>query len=217
MIRTLLELLGNFYASNDLNNFEAIARNIHSTVPGDLVSLQFLGLAYYRTGRIADAIRIFDKATHRKNATRAHLTENPADEQPVDEPKATLSCLESSRNNPDMAQVWFDLGTALQELGKHEQAIAAFQTAIASRPQFTEAMLASGQAALAIGNLPLAEDYFSRLRTLQPNNGKAYLGLGMVFRKQRDFATAHACLVRARLLLSGPLGITSLKSSRQSG
>lgn len=213
MIRTLLELLGNFYASNDLTNFEAIARNIHSAVPGDLVSLQFLGLAYYRTGRIADAIRIFDKATHRKKSARAHQTENPAIEQPVKEHAVTHSCLES----PDLAQVWFDLGTALQELGKHGQAIAAFQTAIASRSPFPEAMLASGQAALAIGNLPLAEDFFSRLRALQPNNGKAYLGLGMVFRKRRDFATAHACLVRARVLLNGPLGIASLKFSRHSG
>ena len=46
MIRTLVDLLGTFYASNDLSNFEFIARSIYSSVPGETVSLQFLGLAY---------------------------------------------------------------------------------------------------------------------------------------------------------------------------
>jgi len=49
MISTLVNLLGAYYESNDFAKVEAIAKTIHRAVPGDEVSLKFLGLAYYRT------------------------------------------------------------------------------------------------------------------------------------------------------------------------
>ena len=66
MIGTLVDLLGNFYVDNDLTHFETIARTLHASVPEDLVSLQFLGLAFYRTGRIDEAVSIFDKVVRRR-------------------------------------------------------------------------------------------------------------------------------------------------------
>jgi Flp pilus assembly protein TadD len=72
-------------------------------------------------------------------------------------------------------------------------------------------MLAIGQTALHTGDLISAEDGFSRLRAAQPNNGEAYRGLGQIYRKRRDFATARACFARLRVLRQG---IDSLRRRR---
>jgi len=49
------------------------------------------------------------------------------------------------------------------------------------------------------------------LRELQPNNDQVYLGLARVYRKRRDFVTARACFIRARLLRGNGAGIDNLK------
>lgn len=214
MISTLVDLLGNFYARNDFTNFEAIARSLLAAIPNDQVSLQFLGLVYYRTGRITDAIQIFEKVVRRrKPAPEAELNIGEAVLSPGDS-AAAVCYQEATRDRPDLAPAWYDLGAALLELGKHEQAIPAFRSALMAQPECAQTLLALGQTALRIGDLVTAEDSFSRLRALQPNNSEAYCGLGQIYRKRRDFATARACFVRVRLLRDG---IDNLSSRHCSG
>jgi Flp pilus assembly protein TadD len=208
MISTLVDLLGNFYISNDFTNVEAIARSIHAAIPSDQVSLQFLGLVYYRTGRVKEAIRVFNKVLgRRKPAPQKDLSQGDS--------AAAVCYREATRHNPDLAQVWYDLGATLLNLRKVELALPAFRNALIARPDFTPALLAVGGAALRVGDIATAKDGFSRLRELQPNNGKAYSGLGQVYRKCRDFATARACFVRARMLRDGCANIDNLTSSRR--
>ena len=197
MISTLVELLGNFYANNDFTNFEAVSRGLLAAIPNDTVSLQFLGLVYYRTGRINDAIRLFDKVV----PTLKNPAEKPRVDSPVDGDSAVAECYqEATRQSHDLAQAWYDLGLALVDLNKHEQAIPAFRSALTARPVFPQAMLAIGQAALRVDDLATAEAGFSHLRVQQPNNAEAYLGLGRVSRQRRDFSTARGYYRCARML-----------------
>jgi len=211
MLSTLVDLLGNFYVSNDLPNFEAIARSIHAAVPGDQVSLQFLGLAYYRTGRVKDAIRIFDRVVRRRKPTHElERRQGPRDDS------ATAACYrEATRHCPELAQAWYDLGMVLQDLGKYEQAIPAYRSALIAQPKFPQALLAMGRAALHVDDLTAAEDGFSHLRALQPNNDEAYRGLGQIYRKRRDFATARACFVRVRMLRKGIDNLANHRCSKK--
>lgn len=205
MISTLVELLGDFYARNDFANFEAIARSLLATIPNDQVALQFLGLVYYRTGRVDDAIEVFEQV-QRQPA--------PSDKPPTDADSAAEVCYqEATRHNPKLAKTWYDVGTTLLALGKLKQAVRAFRSALSAQPQSTQAMLAVGQTALRVDDLAAAEEGFSRLRELQPNNAEAYRGLGQLYRKRRDFATARACLNRMRILLRG---LDSLRGKRRS-
>jgi len=198
MIGALVDLLGNYYVSKDYSNVEAIARGILAAVPEDQVSLQFLGLAYYRTGRTEDAIGIFDQVARQRKA-EDEIEWKPGDAYLQHDDYAAAACYqEATRHNPDLALAWYDLGTALHELGKFEQAILAFRSALIAQPEYPQAMLAMGRTALHVDDLTAAEDGFSRLRTLQPDNGAAYHGLGQVYRKRRDFAAARACFARAR-------------------
>lgn len=213
MISTLVDLLANFYARNDYANFEAIARSLLNAIPNDQVSLQFLGLAYYRTGRVKDATRIFDKVIRRRKPSRVETHMDDVELSRVDH-AATACYQEATRHSPELARAWYDLGTALSELGKYEQAIPAFRSSLIAQPESTQAMLALGQAALRVNNIPVAEENFTCLRELQPNNAHAYHGLGQVYRKRRDFATARACFVRVRLLQGGVNSIDNLTKRR---
>lgn len=213
MISTLVDLLANFYARNDFTNFEAIARSLLNTVPNDQVSLQFLGLVYYRTGRVKDAIRIFNKVIRRRRPAKAES--EPGDTDLPSGDYAAAACYqEATRHSPELSQAWYDLGTTLLELGKYEQAIPAFRSSLIAQPESTQAMLALGQTALLINDIKVAEENFSCLRRLQPNNIDAYHGLGQVYRKRRDFATARACYVRVRLLQGGCNSIDNLSNRR---
>jgi hypothetical protein len=121
MINTLVNLLGGFYESNDFAKVEAIARTIHKAVPGDEVSLKFLGLAYYRTGRIKDANRLFDRV-HRRTSDRPETIETGS--------SAVMAVSrEATRRVPYLAQAWCDLGNALMKQRGHALAPLSFQNA----------------------------------------------------------------------------------------
>lgn len=123
MINTLVNLLGGFYESNDFVKVETIAHTIHTAVPEDQVSLKFLGLAYYRTGRIKDAMRLFDRVQGRQDANRKIA---PASIETGN--SAVLAVAEeATRRVPYLAQAWRELGIALQKLRHPERSVPDFQ------------------------------------------------------------------------------------------
>ena len=121
MISTLVNLLGGFYESNDFAKVEAIAHSINRAVPGDEVSLKFLGLVYYRTGRTKDAIRLFDRV-HRRTIARPEKIETGTS-------AVAAVAREATRRVPYLAQAWCDLGSALMKLKGNEAPQQSFQTA----------------------------------------------------------------------------------------
>ena len=121
MISTLVNLLGGFYENNDFAKVEAIAHSINRAVPGDEVSLKFLGLVYYRTGRTKDAIRLFDRV-HRRTSARPEKIETGTS-------AVAAVAQEATRRVPYLAQAWCDLGSALMKLKGNEAPQQSFQTA----------------------------------------------------------------------------------------
>lgn len=61
MISTLIGSLAMFFQAGDLAQVEIVARSILSSIPEDLVALQFLGLALYQMGRTREAQEVFAK------------------------------------------------------------------------------------------------------------------------------------------------------------
>jgi len=121
MISTLIHLLGHSYESNDFVKAESIAHSIHTAVPGDAVSLKFLGLVYYRTGRIKDAIHLFDRF-HRRQSARSEQIETGTS-------AVVAVSQEATRRVPYLAQAWRDLGCALKKLRSMEHAPQSFSIA----------------------------------------------------------------------------------------
>lgn len=200
MIGALMDLLGGSYVNGNLSRVEAIARSLLTAVPDDRVSLQFLGLAYYRSGRIEQAKGVFARVINRRKKSLVRMPWRVRGLANDTVAAATVCYMEATRPSGDLARTWFDLGVALDELGAPEKAISAFHAALVAQPDFPQAMLAMGVAALQAGDLDAAEDAFSQLRTLDPEARDAYWGLAQVFRRRRDFAAARACIARARCL-----------------
>ena len=133
MISVLVNLLGNFYVRNDLRNFETIARSLRSVLPGDPVALHFLGLSCYRSGRIDNAIKIFEHTEKLRKEPSRTRRNAPAAHSPTASSKAMALCYrEATRPETGLARAWYDLGQALLDLGKFRQAIPAFRSAPAT-------------------------------------------------------------------------------------
>lgn len=107
---------------------EAIARSLHTAIPGDQVSLKFLGIVYYRTGRIKDAIRLFDFIQCRCGGARAEVQSESASGS-VDSAVAACS-QEAKRRVPYLAQAWQELGCALQKIRPFDCASASVSGAL---------------------------------------------------------------------------------------
>lgn len=155
MIGTLVDLLGNFYANNDFTHVETIARTLHASIPDDLVSLQFLGLAYYRTGRVDEAVSIFDKVLRRRKRLTAAGSQEAMNELAGNEGCAAVCYKEATKRNPWLAKAWYDLGAILLKLKKSELAIPAFRSFLAAQPASSQALLALDRVGLSPDKLGL--------------------------------------------------------------
>lgn len=193
MIAALVDLLGKFYANNDLANVEVIARTMHAAVPNDLVSLQFLGLVYYRNGRVNDAVSVFDNVIDRQSAS-ATSESGKGEAGIADSDLSAAVCYrEATRRNRNLANAWHDLGAVLLRLHQSDLAISAFRSSLSAHPKATQALVSPGDADPGDTDLAVARDGFSALLELQPDSNEALIGLGGVYRKRRDFAAAREC------------------------
>jgi tetratricopeptide (TPR) repeat protein len=135
MIDTLFELFGTFYQRGNFLQAEQLARNIRQAVPDDLVSLQFLGLLYYRTRRHEQAIEAFDAAAGSHETSAANCVDHSL--------RASRECVRAAhRQGSLLARVWYDLGVVLFRLRRYPQAIDALQSALRGQPDFSAAMRA---------------------------------------------------------------------------
>ncbi|MFZ2628962.1 MAG: tetratricopeptide repeat protein [Rugosibacter sp.] len=178
MIGALVELLNNSYQSGNLAHVEVIARTLCAAIPDDVVSLQILGLAYLKTGRTADALKLFRKAD-RKNRHTPDI-EPLADGGTQLESAATACYREATRKHAGLGRLWYDLGIALLSLKRPRQSIWAFRAALAARPAFPAALMALGSAGIKVGDHDAARDGFTGLLAIEPGNAIALRGLEKV-------------------------------------
>jgi tetratricopeptide (TPR) repeat protein len=143
MLRLVFQLIGTHYASGNLNAVEGTVRSILAAVPNDQTALQFLGLVYYRTGRKAEAIRIFDDVPAQSDFTVPARSDSGDDFLSRNGYSATAAChVAANDHNPDLALAWYDLGLTLRELDRPKHAAGAFRCALAARPGFADATVA---------------------------------------------------------------------------
>jgi tetratricopeptide (TPR) repeat protein len=166
MISTLVEMLGRFYANNDLANVEVLARNIHAAVPCDQVSLLFLGLAYYKTGRSNEALNTFDKVSATRESKTDHSLKKDEPGLPARDSAAIACYEEATRRSPLLARLWYDLGGALLELRKFDLAIPAFRNSLKAQPT-DAAYRGLGQVYRLRRNFAAARECFGWVRKLR--------------------------------------------------
>jgi len=88
-------------------------------------------------------------------------------------------------------------GLKLQASGRHAEAIACFETALAAKPDDTHTLFALGNTARALGMARPAEEFFRRVLALEPGRLEALINLANLLRANRQFAAAKALLAPA--------------------
>ncbi|WP_316862876.1 tetratricopeptide repeat protein [uncultured Cohaesibacter sp.] len=89
------------------------------------------------------------------------------------------------------------LALAYMQTGQFEDAVKAFDKALASKPDHIEAHLNKGHACQFLGKLEEARLSFENALSIQPDLAQAHNNIGNVLQKQRKFAEAEAAYRKA--------------------
>jgi hypothetical protein len=120
MIPALIDLLGTFYQAGNPGQMAVIARSMLATIPGDLVALQFLGLALYQLGRKDSAHRVF-----RTVAEKFEFEPQPELDTTL-ELAAVTNYRQATQPGSGLAEGWHRIGLILSKYGFHRAADNAF-------------------------------------------------------------------------------------------
>src|ERR1700760_1801129 len=98
--------------------------------------------------------------------------------------------------------VAYDEGLKLSSAGRHVEAIARFETALAADPRDTRVLFALGNTAQVLGMGDAAAQFFRQVLALEPARLEALVNLANLLRVQGQFDAAIALLEPA--LARGP-------------
>jgi tetratricopeptide (TPR) repeat protein len=193
-----------------------------ASVQDDGQTLYVSGLTALRNGDAAEATLLLTRALRRcpghtgmrRNLVRALLVAERWD-QVVTQANAALAA------TPDDGELHFARGTALNALGQHTRACAAFARALSLRPNHAESWLNMGNASTDLDDFSSAEALYRTAISLDPTLVEAHASLGhllmlqgrlpeaiaaceIALKLQPEFAQAHWNLSIAALL-SGDL------------
>lgn len=127
MITALIDLLGAYYQAGNFAQVATVARSMLSAIPGDLVALQFLGLAYYRSGRIDDARQVFQQVAQQLDQGE------PGQIAGSSELASDITYREATRPGSGLADGWYRIGKLLKGWRLTKPATLAFRAAMAAR------------------------------------------------------------------------------------
>ena len=128
MIQALIDLLGTYYQAGNPGQMAVIARSMLATIPGDLVALQFLGLALYQLGRRDAAHRVFSKVA----SSFEPVAQKPS--MTTLELATATNYREATHPGAGLAEAWDRIGQILHGYGFRAAAERAFHACRRSRP-----------------------------------------------------------------------------------
>ena len=88
------------------------------------------------------------------------------------------------RIRPDLPEAHFNLGNALQSLGRFDEAIVAYRRAVELRPTYAEALNNLGNSLRSRGLYADAEGAYRKASAIDPNYADAQSNLGMSLQNQ---------------------------------
>lgn len=179
-----------------------------------------LATACVRSGKLAEAKRAIQRAIE-INPVNAdfHLTAANI-EQDLGNPGVSVEILRQTlRLRPSFAQAQNNLGIVLSELGKIDEADAAFAEAIRLNPQYARAYANRAAAQIRLSLLPDALRSAQRAVALQPENAEAYYLVATAYRLLGDADAAEVAFTNAlRLkpnLVESSLQLASMLSQQK--
>jgi tetratricopeptide (TPR) repeat protein len=121
-------------------------------------------------------------AAHPDDLTALRIAGRAAFELGLEDAPAHLRS--AAELDPDDADTWYDLASALVEAGRLPEASEAFQSVLRLRPSDAPALVNLGHAAYVAGQTDEAVDYLRQAAEASPGNVAALRGLVHIFRRE---------------------------------
>ncbi|MDD5249722.1 MAG: tetratricopeptide repeat protein [Rhodocyclaceae bacterium] len=163
-------------------------------MPADAGSLNDLGNAHRRLGRLDDAVIAFSRAIEIKPNyvdARNNLGITLRDLGKYDDAIASFRL--ALQINPADAGVHNNLGNVLKDVGQLDAAVACYRRALEIVPDFAETHNNLGLALRALGQLDAAVMHYRRALEIKPDFAWAYANLGYALMHQGKSSEALAC------------------------
>lgn len=106
--------------------------------------------------------------------------------------------LEAVSADPESAVASHNLGVALLNLNRYDEADTAFRAALEREPKNAKAFYGRGRVAEKKGNLYAARDFYTRAAELMPNEPTYHYARAMVLRRLKEHETAEKALIQYR-------------------
>jgi len=153
-----------------------------------------LGSLYVNTGRIDEALRVYRKAL-------SFIPENPVFYYNLGRvyfikgelPKA-LRAFEAAARKGGGADVYFNMGVILSDMGMFKEAVSKFEKSLELEPNEADAYNRLGLIYRRIGKYDKAEKYFERALKVDEHYGKAHYNIAAIYLEsgRKKAAVRHA-------------------------
>lgn len=159
------------------------------------------GVAHHQAGRFAEAERVYRQVITRdpRNADAMHLLGLIAHQQ--GDTESALKLIQSAIAIRPVADFYVNAGVVLRKLGRTEEAIAAYHSAVRFGPRVPEAHNGLGLALNDAGKSDEALRSIEQALRLRPNWAEGLNALGNVYMAQEKWEQAENALTRALQLV----------------
>jgi tetratricopeptide (TPR) repeat protein len=138
-----------------------ILREPETNKPGHPVNRRILNLAHFHRGQVD----LKDKELTRDLGIALSRL---VFKKPTDVPHAVAILEKTLQHFPDDLEVWEEKGSLFFQQKRYSEALAAYQTVLAKKPDKESALARAASLAQVLGELPLALDYWKKAVALNP-------------------------------------------------
>jgi Tfp pilus assembly protein PilF len=190
-IPELLTRARHCYRAGELDQVEALCRQILGKKPGQLKALYLLAMSQQERGKLNEASGNLDEILAAlPQSPRAHHARGLARQEQGNLSEAVRSFQEAVALRPGLVPARIAMALGLEGQGKSEEAAALLREVLDQRPELAEVHLALGTLLEKLGKLEEAVHAYRQAVRLDPDRAAAHNNLGALLLKQGELAEA---------------------------
>jgi tetratricopeptide (TPR) repeat protein/SAM-dependent methyltransferase len=194
--------------AGDVAQAESLYRQALASDPNDIITLHRLGHLATRTGRIDEALALFNRAIGiNRHVPELYMGMAAACHAAGRLEEAASHCADAARVRPDYAEAHLEQGNVLMELNRPADAVLCYRRAATSRPGYTQALVNLGRALYGLGKPEEAIEAWQRAQAADPRHPLPAMNLGIALVRQGQHAEAIEQLRRALRLAPGSVDV----------
>lgn len=195
LVKIALQQAMSLYRSGQMPAAEHAFRNLLDRFNESFEAMHGLALVLIHGGRRGEARAWLEKAVAiAPQHPGLHYTLGVMAQEDRDPARAERAFTQASALKPDFQQAWNNLGLALLDLERREDAFQAFQEALRINPDYVAALKNLGGLAFSISSWSIAADCWQRLIRLEAQPAALHRMLASALIELRELETAHHLL-----------------------